>query len=82
MYIVKLYITLSPVLTSTGFFLWLYVAVVPEFNVLNFMFGTLDSATSVPFTLVIYFLSAKSNVFSKLTTVRFIVFPSIVTLGF
>ena len=66
LYIVKLYVTTSPVFTGTGFFLCLYVAVLFVAIVLSSIFGTLESfsANTVFPTFVIYFLNAKSNSFA------------------
>ena len=63
LYIVILYITLSPVFTSTGSFLCLYVAVVSVFKVVLSIFGSLVCSNSTSLIFNIYFLNAKSNVF-------------------
>ena len=61
LYTVNLYVTTSPVFTTTGSFLCLYVAVFEVSIVDLSIFGILVSVTSFPFTFVIYFLNAKSN---------------------
>ena len=61
LYIVKLYITVSPVFTTTGSFLWLYVAVVPVPKESVLIFGFLLLMSVFP-TFVIYFLKLKSNI--------------------
>ena len=63
LYIVILYVTISPFFTATGSFLWLYVAVVPVCNVVSEILGTLEFVTLVPFNFVIYLRNAKSNSF-------------------
>ena len=58
-----LYVTTSPIFTSTGSFLCLYIADVdvPSFNGVTSTTGSLETATPTPFTLVIYFLNDKSK---------------------
>ena len=66
-----MYFTFDPILTFTGSFLWLYIAVVSvsSANGVVSIFGILLSAFAnfTPSTSVIYFLNAKSNSFSSLS---------------
>ena len=63
LYIVILYVIISPFSITTGSFLCLYVAVVPVCKVDSSIVGTLDSlpVKTLSFTFVIYFLSDKSK---------------------
>ena len=56
-----MYVTSSLSLTTTGFFLCLYVAVVPVNNVVSSITGILVFVKVSLFTAVMYFLNAKSN---------------------